>query len=55
MSKPKPTKAKTLRVRLTEHEHAKLEAFAARRDQSVSLIIREYIRRLPTNSESISE
>ncbi len=55
MGQKKPTKEKLLRVRLTEHEESKLRAYAARHDRSMSLVVREYIRRLPTNSDTTSE
>jgi hypothetical protein len=47
MKEKKATKVYTLKVRLTEHEQAKLEAHAAKHDMTLSRTIREYIRRLP--------
>lgn len=49
------TKVKLLRVRLSEREESKLRAYAERHGRSVSLVIREYIRRLPTNANATSE
>jgi hypothetical protein len=43
----KPTKLRTLRVRTSDHEMEKLEAYAERHEVTVSHVIREYIRRLP--------
>lgn len=40
-------KEKVFRLRLSNHEQVKLEAYAAKHDLSMSHVIREYIRRLP--------
>lgn len=40
-------KEKLLRVRLSEHEQVKLEAYATKHNVSMSHVIREYIRRSP--------
>lgn len=45
--KTQTSKEKVLRVRLSEHEQMKLEAYATKHDISMSHVIREYIRRLP--------
>ncbi len=55
MKEKKPTKTYTLKVRLTEHEQAKLEAYAAKHDMSLSRVIREYIRRLRVPSRTQDE
>lgn len=47
MSEKRLTKTKMLRIRLTEHEHSKLEAYAVGHGTTVSQVMREYIRRLP--------
>lgn len=38
---------RTLRVRLSEYQWRKLEAFAARQGRTKSGVIHEYLRRLP--------
>lgn len=51
----KPTKNTVLRVRLSNHEMTKLEKFAEKRDQTLSHVIREYIRRLPNPNSDQGE
>ena len=55
MANKKVVKEKLLRVRLTEREETKLRAYADKHGRSMSLVIREYIRRLPTNGNATSE
>jgi hypothetical protein len=47
MKREKPAKIKTLRVRLSQDEDAKLAQFASLHEVTISHVIREYIRRLP--------
>lgn len=47
MPTEKETKTYMLKVRLTSHEQAKIEAHAAKHGLTLSRTIREYIRRLP--------
>ncbi len=48
MKTKKVAKSNTLRVRLSERETTKLEAYADAHGWTVSHVIREYIRRLPS-------
>lgn len=52
MRKPK-LKDKTLRLRLTEHEHFKIIEFASTKGISVSQLLRQYIHRLPNPVNSL--
>jgi hypothetical protein len=40
-------KEKMLRVRLSDEDFARLEAYARSKDWAMSQVIREYIKRLP--------
>ncbi len=57
MKDKKMLKNNTLRVRLSEHEMSKLQAYADAHEWTLSQVIREYIRRLPnakTPSQHVS-
>ena len=55
MPKPKkPPKAASIKIRVSQHELGKLQAFAKSRSWTISHTLREYIRRLP-NSKSSQE
>jgi hypothetical protein len=54
MTDKKPARIETLRVRVTPHERAKLERYAAKHNRTMSQVIREYIRRLPNAKGELS-
>jgi predicted DNA-binding protein len=41
------SKEKMLRVRLSDEDFARLEAYAKSKDWAMSQVVREYIKRLP--------
>ncbi|QYO62423.1 hypothetical protein [Leptolyngbya sp. 7M] len=45
------SKEKMLRVRLSNEDFARLEAYAKSKDKALSQVIREYIKRLPKPEE----
>jgi hypothetical protein len=45
------TKEKWLKVRLNDLELEKLQAYAKAKGWSMSMVIREYIKRLPTSKD----
>ncbi len=55
MKRRKAFKTQMLRVRITEYEAVKLNFYAHKHDKTVSKIIREYIRRLPSVKMNFSE
>lgn len=48
MSPRKESKKEVIRLRLTTYQMLKLKIYAYSRGQSVSHVLREYIRRLPS-------